>query len=158
MARDVRDVSLWEGLIFGGGTAGAGTLIVLMAYGIVPIEESSMHVPAWIGAAIGVAFTVTGLYVLWAGVHYREIPPDQRAPPAPALSWIVGVTVLLALTATSHWVAFGPGPRQFEGGITGSETEGRIAFGIGAVILDLIVLGVLVHAGRVAWRVLRGLR
>ena len=59
--------------------------------------------------------------------------------------------------AVANWVAFGPGPRKFQGGIaipfvavsgpTG-EWTGRAVFGIGAVLTDLFLL----------WIVARGLR
>lgn len=60
-----------------------------------------------------------------------------------------------------NWIAFGSGPRHFSGGIampfvswSGPSIEwfGRAAFGIGALIADLIVGWVLVRSVRNAFQ------
>jgi len=61
------------------------------------------------------------------------------------------------MAVAPNWIAFGPGERRF-GGMLGlpflavssavSETTGRVAFGIGAVLLDVVFV----------WIVVRGLR
>ena len=70
---------------------------------------------------------------------------------------MLGLGVVGALAAVFNWVAFGPGPRAFSGGISipfvsvsgpQSEWSGRVAFGAGAVLIDAFVL----------WVIVRGLR
>jgi hypothetical protein len=60
-----------------------------------------------------------------------------------------------------NWIAFGAGPRHFSGGIAipfvswsgpSSEWSGRAAFGIGAMIADLVVVWLLARGVRGAFR------
>ncbi len=62
---------------------------------------------------------------------------------------LIGALLVTAFALTGDWVAFGPGDRHFTGGISvgtvaahmhPGETIGRVVFGIGAVILDLLAL------------------
>ncbi len=64
--------------------------------------------------------------------------------------WLPAVVISL-FAVVANWVAFGPGERQFSGGIDiplglfsveTSETTGRIVFGIGAVLLEVIAASV----------------
>jgi hypothetical protein len=109
-----------------------------------------------VGAA-GLAFFLAGIAVIKA--------PPPGTPEAVAAggrftswwSFALGLGIVGSLAAVANWVAFGPGPRKFQGGIaipfvavsgpTG-EWTGRAVFGIGAVLTDLFLL----------WIVARGLR
>ena len=70
---------------------------------------------------------------------------------------MLGLGVVGALAAVFNWVAFGPGPRSFSGGISipfvsifgpQSEWSGRVAFGLAAGLIDLFLV----------WVIVRGLR
>ncbi len=62
---------------------------------------------------------------------------------------LVGALLITAFALAGDWIAFGPGERQFSGGFSSGPvavhlspgaTLGRVVFGIGAVILDLLTL------------------
>jgi hypothetical protein len=146
------------------GTAWVGTLCALMglvilfvALGIIPTDESNFHAPHWVVGAAGLAFFLAGLAILTgppAGT------PEASTPEASRTTWrglVLGLGVVGALAAVFNWVAFGPGPRSFSGGISipfvsisgpQSEWSGRVAFGLAAGLIDLFLV----------WVIVRGLR
>ena len=85
-------------------------------------------------------FLPAGLMFVFAGVMLALAP--ERA----ALRRLFGALLVTAFALTLDWIAFGPGERRFSGGISlgieigfnPGELFGRIAFGIGAAILDII--------------------
>jgi hypothetical protein len=88
----------------------------------------------FIGALAAMVFVFGGALL--------ALPPERAA-----LQKLLGALLVTAFALTLDWVAFGPGPRRFGGGISigiigiGSnpgETLGRTVFGIGAVILDIL--------------------
>jgi hypothetical protein len=68
------------------------------------------------------------------------LPPGRAG-----LQRLIGTLLVTTFALTLDWVAFGPGTRQFSGGISYivgigfplSEFSGRVVFGIGAVCLDI---------------------
>ena len=142
-----------------GATAWAGALcalmglaILLVALRIIPIDEAKFHAPHWVVGAAGLAFFLAGLAILTG--------PPPGAPEAARTTWrtfLLGLGIVGALAAVFNWVAFGPGPRSFSGGISipfvsvsgpSSEWSGRVAFGAAAVLIDAFAL----------WVIVRGLR
>lgn len=70
------------------------------------------------------------------------LPPERAG-----LQRLLGVLLATSFALTLDWIAFGPGPRRFGGGISGGvigigfnpgEMFGRTVFGIGAVVLDIV--------------------
>ena len=142
-----------------GATAWVGTLFALMglvilfvALGIIPTDESKLHAPHWVVGAAGLMFFLAGIAILTGP------PPDT--PEASRTTWrtfLLGLGIVGALAAVFNWVAFGPGPRAFGGSVSipfvsvsgaSSERSGRIAFGIAAVVIDAFAV----------WVIVRGLR
>jgi hypothetical protein len=116
----------------------AGLAIIGVALGWIPIAAQDIHAPRWVGGAAGVTFIAAGF-----------APLVGRWGPASIMSQIVSAGVVLPLTLVANWVAFGPGVRQFSGGLSfgffalsqrTSELSGRIAFGIGAILLDILIV------------------
>jgi hypothetical protein len=116
----------------------AGLAIIAVALGWIPVAPQDIHAPRWVVGAAGATFIAGGL-----------APFAAQWGPSSKLSQIVGASVVLPLTLVANWVAFGPGVRQFSGGLSfgffavsqhSSELSGRIAFGIGAILLDILVV------------------
>lgn len=72
------------------------------------------------------------------------LPPERAA-----LQRLVATLLVTTFALTLDWVAFGPGTRQFGGGISlgvigigfpPGEILGRTVFGIGAVVLDIVAV------------------
>jgi hypothetical protein len=119
------------------------------------------NAPRWVIAAIGGAFVFFGG---WTAIVYALGYDPRRSeetlpPPLVQLAFFAPGLTLFALPF--HWVAFGPGPRAFSGSISlpfiagsqrSGEMSGRIMFGIGAVLIDLMILGICVKLIRQAAR------
>jgi hypothetical protein len=84
---------------------------------------------------------------------------DQGELPAGAPGWmrvvqyLVGVAIFASFGAIGSWIAFGPGARSFSGSFSlfGAEinaSAGRIAFGLGAIIVWLCTIAVAVSGAR----------
>ncbi|HEV3349329.1 MAG TPA: hypothetical protein VHC93_19715 [Methylomirabilota bacterium] len=129
-----------------------GLVILFVALGIIPTDESKLHAPHWVVGAAGLMFFLAGIAILTGP------PPDT--PEASRTTWrifLMGLGIVGALAAVFNWVAFGPGPRAFGGSVSipfvsvsgaSSERSGRIAFGIAAVVIDAFAV----------WVIVRGLR
>ncbi len=147
--RQSRSAGVIVGLIFGG----MGTFIVLVAADIIRADPASFHAPRWVVAAAGLAFVLAGLSVATAPLNQGEDIPRRVT----LRGLLLGGPIVALLAAVAHWVAFGPGERRFGGGfsipfITISsrtpEWTGRLIFGIGAVMLDAMLLWILVRGIR----------
>jgi len=129
-----------------------GLVILFVALGIIPTDESKLHAPHWVVGAAGLMFFLAGIAILTGP------PPDT--PEASRTTWrtfLLGLGIVGALAAVFNWVAFGPGPRAFGGSVSipfvtvsgpSSEWSGRIAFGAVAILIDAFGL----------WVIVRGLR
>ena len=130
---------LLVGALFGG----SGLFMLWLALS----DPSSVNGPWWLGAAAGAVFVAAGLT---AGTQGTAVGV-----------WVtpVAVTVIfVGFAAIGNWIAFGPGPRACTGGISflffsgsagAGEMECRVAFGLGAVILDAgLVMGLLTGVAR----------
>ena len=123
---------------------GAGLMLEAVAMGLLPSQPSADEAPRAVVGLGGVAF------LAGAGAPYAaHLGPNSIA------SRVVGAVVFASLTAIAHWIAFGPGPRHFSGGVsvgglgvTGlatGEVAGRVAFGFGALLLDAVIVTAVVR-------------
>lgn len=131
--------SLAGRLLVGGIFAAPGLLIVAVGTRTIEVDPSTVHAPYWLLTLLGSMFVVAGLWLMTDGT-----------PVGRAMKLIVGPTILIGLLTALHWVAFGPGVRQCSGGIeipfvtlwqTTGDMQCRLAFGLGAVVFDGLVLG-----------------
>ena len=109
--------------------------------------------PGWIITLFGLAFLFGGVVLL---IHFG--PPGFRdSKIGGRIQGWAGAGILVCLITVSHWVAFGPGDRGSDstvvapiGSFTGDSGDWstRIAFGIGAIVFDLILIRAIVHAIR----------
>jgi hypothetical protein len=110
----------------------------------VPYDPAKVHAPGWVIAVCGLMFVCGGLATLRATWNQ-----DPRPQP------IFGVAVLLGLTLVCNWVAFGEGERRFTSTTSINDTvvdsrpveegTGRFVFGIGAVILDFVLIALVIN-------------
>lgn len=139
----------WMGGLFGL----VGIAILLVTLGILPVDQNRFQAPRWVVGAAGLMFFLIGILLL-------TTPPAQTPEAAARTTWrtfLLGTGAVGALAAIFNWVAFGPGPRHFGGGVSipfvaisgpQSEWSGRVAFGLAAAGMDLFFV----------WSVVRGLR
>lgn len=116
----------------------AGVLPILAAFDVGPLYQKDIHGPPWVAGAAGGAFLLAGLAI---GVGQSE-----------RLRWmgtVAGLLCAAALAAIGNWIAFGVGVRECSSTLSGvffnasrgaGNVECRIAFGIGAVMLDGMLL------------------
>jgi len=137
-----------------------GALIVLLG-GRDPGGDASLEAPRWVVAAAGLSFVLAGAAIIVGYAVAGGGAPDGDLPPGTP-RWVrvtqslLGLGIIVALAAVGTWVAFGPGPRAFSvtlpfvGRGPGDETVGRVAFGIGAVLMWIfLVVFVVVSVQRI---------
>lgn len=131
-----------------------GMLIVLVAANIIRVDPSTMHAPRWVVAAAGLAFAVAGL---WVAVARPDQGKDAVGGRMTISGLLLGITIIALMAAVANWIAFGPGERRFGGGLSvpfvtissrASEWSGRAVFGLGAVMLDALLL----------WSIVKGVK
>ena len=123
---------------FGLLTAGLGLIPMLAAFDVGPVRRAEINGPPWLGLVGGALFFAAGLVLLMG----------QRLQGAVAGS-LVAFLMVGGLAAMANWVAFGPGTRTcgvsaglpfFSSSRSASDFTCRIAFGVGAVFLDGVLL------------------
>ena len=144
MSQDMTKVSPLLGLSMGGLFASVGLTIVLVSLGLIPVDPSSVHAPMWVLGLAGVVFMLPGLLMCYYAIR-NGLSPDgatfeEKAWGGPG--WFVGAVIISAFGAIGLWVGFGDGPRQFGGGITGTEREGRFVFGSMGVLCTVMAVAV----------------
>jgi hypothetical protein len=132
-----------------------GLFYVLYGAGIVgPAARPGSDEPGWLGIIIGLLFLFGGAAVI---IQTAATGGDTSGNDLPAtmprglrlihhaMAWaIVGMLGIIA-----SWVAFGPGQRHFTGsGSIFGETGGRIVFGIGAVLIWVLLLAMVIAGVR----------
>jgi len=107
---------------------------MLASFDIGPLGVEDINGPPWLGFAAGGVFIAGGLAIML---------------PKPPFAQLMAFLIIFGLAAIGNWIAFGVGERvcsssfDFFGFVDNSEHSGlacRIPFGLGAVILDAILL------------------
>ena len=137
--------SIVVGLLCGG----IGLVIILVALGAFGEARLTDGTPPWVGVCAGLAFALAGLALMVGyGVAGGVGPDGDVLPGTPffvrLVQYTVGIGIIVMLASIGSWIAFGPGPRHFSGGVSvggvsvgggaANETLGRVMFGIGAVL------------------------
>ncbi len=132
------------GALLGALVALVGVMPILAGLGVPPFDRAPAEAPGWVPIVAGAMFVVAGLAV-WA----------QGSPARHAVAEAAGFAVAVGLAVLAHWVALGPGRRACTSTLSAfwvttwrraPELECRIAFGVGALMLDAVLLLMLVHA------------
>jgi hypothetical protein len=132
--------------LFGPVMLAAGVLELVAAFGLIGFDASRLHAPLWLLGALGVAFISVAPVLMLDGIEALK-----------RLKGWLALVFLVSLASIFHWVAFGPGERHFTtrtsvafgaGGVMtasdGHESGGRIAFGVFAALLDLLIASPLI--------------
>ncbi len=115
-------------LVIGGGAA-----VVALAVRLFEQDPLMFESKGWAALPAGLAFALAGLTLI--------VP--RRYSRAQAF---IGALIVTAMALECDWIAFGPGERHFTSfislgpigfGSRSGDLPGRIAFGVGAVLLDL---------------------
>ncbi|MEO8189879.1 MAG: hypothetical protein ABI682_06020 [Acidobacteriota bacterium] len=127
-----------------------GITILIVAF---TARAEGFHAPRWVVGCAGAAFLFFGAWTaaLYATGYDPKRPKEKM--PSPAVQFAVLIPALIFFAAPFHWIAFGPGAREFSGstsipfltirhGIPG--LGGRIMFGFGALVIDAILVAAVV--------------
>jgi hypothetical protein len=149
-------------LLFGLVCIAFALIPILAGLGIIPVKTSD-GTPAWVAVGAGLLFLFAGAILLSDAAAGGTGPDGQLLATAPAwvkpFQWVMGFAIMSMFASIFSWIAFGSGERHFQGSISlpffsthspSSETEGRWAFGIGAVIMWCVVAGVVASTARKA--------
>ena len=137
--RGTRKLSPAGAVVMASVFALAGGTILALALGWIPIDPAKLEAPRWVIACAGVMFMAGGYAPLGQAFNLPSwVPP------------LAGLIAAAALASVFNWIAFFPGERHFSGSSSllgfqlgsgaAGELTGRIVFGLGAVLIDAIVL------------------
>jgi hypothetical protein len=125
-------------ILMGLACLAGGLAVVAAATGVLPTQPGTLEAPRWVVGCAGVIF-ISGSLV-----------PLNAAFGLPGwVNRLVALTVGVGLALVFNWIAFVPGERHFSStfsvpGVSVSGDSGaiagRIVFGIGALLIDAIVL------------------
>jgi len=123
----------------------------LTAIDVIHSPDENFNAPRWVIAAVGMAFALAGAMVIVKGL-------ESGFGDHPIYKWISTGMILAFLVffaAPFNWVAFGPGERSFSSSTSfgsiavnqdgASDFGGQVAFGIGAVLLDIFIVYILLR-------------
>jgi hypothetical protein len=139
------------GVVLGGVFVAMGLLVVCIAAGLFAHPEAPLEAPRWVGVCAGLMFVLVGAAcIVGFGVAGGAAPDGDLPPGTPfgvrLTQYFLGLAIVSLLAAIFAWIAFAPGPRQFAmvvpflGRSIASETVGRIAFGVGAVLIAVFLI------------------
>jgi hypothetical protein len=144
-----RQIPALGGLVLGVACSLMGAFMVLLALGHFGRPLLAEGTPPWVGVLGGVVFLLGGLALIVGFVVAGGTPGSSDLPPGTPfgvrlVQYLLGLGITTSLALIASWVAFGPGPRRFQGtgtfgGFVVGETFGRAVFGFGAVLVWLFV-------------------
>ena len=125
-------------LVFGLVAMAVGLAPMAFAMGLITPRPGSMRAPEWVVFLAGSTFFLAGWLI---------VLPERWVKTRDFL----GVVLLSGFAAVFDWISFGPGERQFSGGLSigplfssgaSDELTGRVVFGVAAVLMSLLALWV----------------
>jgi hypothetical protein len=146
-----------------------GTFPVLAGLGVFH-AHAAPDVPRWLIIATGSMFILAGLAIVNEYAIAGGVQPDGNLPDSAPLfvritQYVLGLAIVALMFAVFAWVSFGPGERQFSSTISvpglstsghSSKHSGRIAFGIGTVLMGVFLVTAAVSGAKRLWRDVRG--
>jgi hypothetical protein len=138
--------------------AAFGVFYILLGLRLLPISDAAAHEndPHWLVFCVGLAFLLAGVAVALQAFGHANAAGEL---PAAAPRWmragqhLTAFMIVACLAAIGTWIAFGPGEREFSGGLpflspSANSMIGRIAFGVGAVLTWLCLAAIAVSGLR----------
>jgi hypothetical protein len=153
-----KPASAGEMTLIGIGAALFGIYFMLVGLGVLPVPggAGNLHAPHWIAFCCGAVFGLAGLAVMLQAAGRAnaraELPAD-----APrwmhAVQYLIGVALFALFALIGSWVAIGGDARYFSGGVPGlsgaaNVSFARIAFGFGAIVMWLAIIGYAIQGAR----------
>jgi len=128
-------------------------------YRALSADATTLDAPKWIGVAFSLMFFNAAILIISLDAKFNALGEIGWFAYFQA-SLLISIPLLFALLF--NWVAFGPGEREFSGGVTipffafsfgrANAILGRIVFGIVALIMDIFIgvsiVAVIAHALR----------
>jgi hypothetical protein len=153
-----RQASRRETIAIGAIAAAIGLYFVLVSLDLLPAPGGA-KAPMWVVTLCGLCFLLGGLATFIPAAVTGEVRSDGELPAgAPrwlrVLQYLFGLMIFACFAMIGSFVAFGPGARSFGVSLPfmtfgeGNALFGRIAFGIGAVIIWLCTIGFAVQGWR----------
>jgi len=128
---DVAELPSWAVLMLLIG----GMALMLTGAGAIPADASKFHAPHWVVFVAGLAFSTAAVISLLARQR-RQHPARYVFAVAVMVTCMFAVSVAASIYASGAAIAFGPfmvrGPA--------ADAITRIAFGVGALVLCVLVL------------------
>jgi len=139
-------------LFFGFVCLACGAPPVLGALGYIPVSPAP-GVPVWIAVAAGMVFVLAGA-MLFVDAAAGGTTDDgslvaTASPFLHHLQSLIIIAIVVTMGALATWISVGPGERHFSTTISlpffsyqpkSSDLPGRIAFGVGAALIWIIVI------------------
>jgi uncharacterized membrane protein YidH (DUF202 family) len=133
--KSLKDIPPWQGMLIGVLFGGVGVFILLLSFGVLD-PEGGMNAPAEIGALAGAVFLMPGLLSVYYAIrNFRRIRNKAAVEEDfDIASWLVTSLILSAFALIGLWISLAGRSEAFSGGVPGSVSAARIAFGVGAII------------------------
>jgi hypothetical protein len=145
---DQNSLSPRGAIFFGALLVACGVLPILSGLRVVPMQPTD-GTPGWIAVLLGAVFVLGGAAVINGYAIAAGTTADGDLPPntpfgVRLVQYVLVLGVVGTMTVLFGWVAFGPGERQFSTSFetpfgshhsSGSPISGRIAFGIGTILM-----------------------
>jgi hypothetical protein len=136
-------VPRWLPILF----VGAGTLVMMLALDIIPVDPSKVYAPRWVLLSAGLTFALAGLVMSLVPLRHEHPALYMFACSLMCTTFfLVGAWVALFATGIEGTV----GPFVFTGPV--ADLMGRGMFGLGALLQGVLVA----YSWRQWWRALHG--
>jgi len=151
-----RELSRRGTILVGLGVAVVGAIIIGVA---VLAPAAQFQSPRWVVGSIGGAFLFMGGWIAGLSLAGYDPKNGDAALPSPAVQLAVLLPAMLCFAAPFHWIAFWPGERAFRSSFSipflswsgaASAWIGRVMFGAGAILIDVLTVALVVSLIRKA--------
>lgn len=139
-------------LFFGFVCLACGIPPVLGALGLIPFSPTP-DTPTWIAIAAGMIFVLAGAMLMVdaaaGGTTDDGSLPAAASPILHHLQTVIVLAIIVVMGTIATWIAVGPGERHFSTTISlpflsyrpkNTDLPGRIAFGVGAALIWIVML------------------